>query len=122
MTTGAQITAERAKRDIPFRYLEAFEDMTNDALFSLGNDTKMAAPDRIYARAELAYREAFGIVVDFDENDRLRRREFLDDVELERAFAEDKKRRDEKPKIDRSRWSLDSARDRIRRQMAEASS
>ena len=95
MTTQTeQIAAARQREAVPAVWQLEFQTWSDDALLSLNEDERASPDVRAFAGWELDYRVAFGKAA-------------LPEKEL--------------PKVDRRRWTLEGARETIRRQMEEAS-
>lgn len=89
MTSGPrQIAAEQTRRQIPTHWQIEFHDWTNSALASASSDARGRPANRAYAQWELDYREAFGVLVDYDPAGILRRRTLTTDAEWTAADQE----------------------------------
>ena len=59
----AQIAASRQRERVPKEWQRGFEDWANETLSSLAKDTGADTDSRNYARWELEYRKAFGLLL-----------------------------------------------------------
>lgn len=105
MSTSQQVGADRNHQQIPFPILAIFEDTTDAAIQSMVDDPALDVTFRMYARYELAYRTAYGILVDFDPKTwNIRHRTFASDAALLAGIAEDEAVRKATKPVDRTRW------------------
>lgn len=65
MNPAEQVSTSQNRNRIPSEWALEFYDWSDDALASMADDPAVATDKRAWARYELDYRRAFGIVVDY---------------------------------------------------------
>lgn len=90
MTNARMVAAEQQRRVIPLWAQVLFEDTTDEGLVGVTQDPRLSSELRMFARLEVEYRRATGVVVTHDlVLGGLKRRSFATEAEAQVILAED---------------------------------